>query len=288
MNSIAVRPEQEVITKEKIIDYMDAFGIGNQLSNAEKNQFVEISTAYNLNPFKREVYCIPYGKGETRKLSIITGYEVYLKRAERIGTLNGWKVEIIGDKVENIAARIIIHRKDWAHPFEHVVYLQECKQESHIWRKMPRFMLKKVATAQGFRMCFPDEFGGMPYTADELPDEMTKGYERKEYDERNYGEDAYEEKKVSEIKDAEVIKDMFQGQEIDEGFNAPKYEKEFYEANVKENKKEDNGKPRMLNPGEEIPKWFWDLDKVEKKKYLPEGYSGHKGSDNVWRVQKTA
>ena len=35
-------------------------------------------------------------------------------------------------------------------------------------------MLKKVATAQGFRLCFPEEFGGMPYTSDELPDEMVK------------------------------------------------------------------------------------------------------------------
>ena len=29
-------------------------------------------------------------------------------------------------------------------------------------------MTKKVAIAQGFRLCFPDELGGMPYTADEL------------------------------------------------------------------------------------------------------------------------
>jgi hypothetical protein len=33
-------------------------------------------------------------------------------------------------------------------------------------------MIKKVAMAQGFRLCFSDELGGMPYTADELPDQV--------------------------------------------------------------------------------------------------------------------
>jgi hypothetical protein len=28
-------------------------------------------------------------------------------------------------------------------------------------------------------MCFPDEMGGMPYTTDELPEDMTKGFESK-------------------------------------------------------------------------------------------------------------
>jgi hypothetical protein len=33
-------------------------------------------------------------------------------------------------------------------------------------------MIKKVAMAQGFRLCFSDELGGMPYTADELPEQV--------------------------------------------------------------------------------------------------------------------
>jgi hypothetical protein len=36
---------------------------------------------------------------------------------------------------------------------------------------MPAFMLKKVAMAQGFRLCFPDEMGGLPY----LPEEINLG-----------------------------------------------------------------------------------------------------------------
>lgn len=33
-------------------------------------------------------------------------------------------------------------------------------------------MIKKVAIAQGFRLCFSDELGGMPYTADEINSEI--------------------------------------------------------------------------------------------------------------------
>ena len=33
-------------------------------------------------------------------------------------------------------------------------------------------MIKKVAMAQAFRLCFPDELGGMPYTSDEMTEEM--------------------------------------------------------------------------------------------------------------------
>ena len=131
--------------------------------------FVNIATLYGLNPFKREIYCVVYGEGKYRTCSIITGYEVYLKRAERLGTLNGWHCEYEGSvKDETLAVTVVINRKDWQHSFKHTAFYSEVKQENRIWSKMPMFMTKKVAVCQAFRMCFPDEFGGMPYTNDEL------------------------------------------------------------------------------------------------------------------------
>jgi hypothetical protein len=32
-------------------------------------------------------------------------------------------------------------------------------------------MIKKVAISQGFRLCFSDELGGMPYTTEEMPEQ---------------------------------------------------------------------------------------------------------------------
>lgn len=198
-NAIAERPAHQVaetIDARKIKEYLDAFGLGNNLNEQEVKQFTEIAQAFNLNPFKREIYCIPYGEGDRRRLSVITGYEVYLKRAERIGKLKGWRawtegeVKFIEKTKEiktrnggvwnkpyraaegNLRAIIEIHRSDWSQPFTHEVYLDEYYQDNEMWGSKPRTMLKKVVTAQGFRLAFPDELGGMPYTSEELPDQM--------------------------------------------------------------------------------------------------------------------
>lgn len=52
-------------------------------------------TAFHLNPIKREVHGIKYkGKnGFPDTFQIVIGYEVYLKRAERTGKLDGFNVE---------------------------------------------------------------------------------------------------------------------------------------------------------------------------------------------------
>jgi phage recombination protein Bet len=176
----------ETVTKEKISEYLTAFNM-TSLTPQEQKQFSEIAVAFQLNPFKREIYCIPYTKSvkdtsgkwiKERALSIITGYEVYLKRAERTGKVNGWRCEIIGNG-DAMKAVATIYRKDWKNPFIHEVYFEEVAQKSDegtlrsLWKKMPKFMLKKVCIAQAFRLCFPDEFGGIPYIADEMPNNMT-------------------------------------------------------------------------------------------------------------------
>lgn len=163
----------EIVTEDKINSYLEAFGIGGSLQPNERKQFTEIALAFNLNPFKREIYCVAYNSKFGRKLSIITGYEVYLKRASRLHDLNGWNCITTGEG-ENMRAVLTIHRKSWKEPFVHEVYLNEYHQHNQMWDSKTRTMIKKVCISQGFRMCFPEEFGGMPYTSDELPDEMTK------------------------------------------------------------------------------------------------------------------
>jgi phage recombination protein Bet len=161
------------ITKDKLTSYLDVVGVSG-LTEKEKMQFIEICSAFGLNPFKREVYITAYGEGQYRKLSIIVGYETYIKRAEKSGLLEGWKVWTESDK-----AIIEIHRKDWKMPFTHEVLLDEYIQRTkdgkptNFWATKPMTMLKKVAISQGFRLCFSVELGGMPYTEDELPPKET-------------------------------------------------------------------------------------------------------------------
>ena len=166
-------PPQVALTKEKLTDYLNIAGVATKLSEKERMNFIEIAQAYCLNPFKREIYCVSYGYGDNKTTSIITGYEVYTKRAERTGKLDGWEVTIEG-KMPDLKAIVTIYRNDWSRPFKHEVYFEEVVQRKKdgsinaMWAKMPKFMLRKVAIAQGFRLCFPDELGGMPYTADEI------------------------------------------------------------------------------------------------------------------------
>ena len=192
-NDISRKPESKelVITDEVLKNFL--FANDTNITDREQASFFQIAKAFNLNPFKREIYCIAYGKGDKRKLSIVTGYEVYIKRAERSNLLDGWKVEFFGKfekqriskemngqngpytkvteqvvELERCYARITIHRKDRSVPFEHEVEFAEYTQNNDMWNSKPVTMLKKVAIGQGFRLCFSDELSGMPYLAEEI------------------------------------------------------------------------------------------------------------------------
>lgn len=171
------RISQEVITKEKIKSWLVATGKVRELNQGEVDQFLEICQAYQLNPFKREIHVNLRSKDDPTKraLQITIGYEVYLKRAERINSLDGWKCWTEG-AAGTMIAKIEIYRKDRRFPFGWEVRYSEAVQDSPLWKKMPAFMLKKVCIAQGFRLCFPDELGGIPYMDAEMP-EQNKEYE---------------------------------------------------------------------------------------------------------------
>ena len=153
-------------------EYLKMLGFSYTAEEAKK--FLEICQAFQLNPFKREIYGIKgWDKGK-EALTIIVGYETYLKRAERMGKLDGYEKEADFDKDGNlVSATITIYRKDWSHPFKHTVYYKEFVRMKEgkpmaMWATMPVFMLQKVAIAQAFRLAFPDEMGGLPYIKEEI------------------------------------------------------------------------------------------------------------------------
>lgn len=172
--------QQDSVTIDKIREYLDTMGLTQNLTKSEAKQFIEIASAYGLNPFKREIYASKFGNN----FSIIVGFETYLKRAERSGKLAGWNVITEGTidwsniRQSDMRATITIYRKDWTHPFIHTVYFGEYVQlksdgtPNKFWKEKGVTMIKKVAMAQGFRLCFSDENGGMPYTSEEIASEQ--------------------------------------------------------------------------------------------------------------------
>lgn len=167
------------VSDTELIGYLDNLGLTKKLTEGEKNTYLQIAKAFGLNPFKREIHVSKYGDN----MSIITGYEVYLKRAERTGQLDGWSATTTGSVATgDLKATVTIYRKDRSHPFVWEALYEECVQKTRegkvtqFWQKSA-FMTKKVAISQGFRLCFSDELGGMPYTADEMPETVDVPHE---------------------------------------------------------------------------------------------------------------
>jgi phage recombination protein Bet len=169
--------EITVLDQQQLLKSLELFGMSKDLTDSEKMLYVNIAKMSGLNPYKREIHISgPFGIGKDRRLSIVVGYEVYIKRAERSGKLDGWKSWVEGEG-NDMVAWIKIHRKDRKEPFEWPVYYPEAVQTTRegnpnrFWKRMPRLMLRKVAISQGFRLCFPEEIGGLPYTSDEMETE---------------------------------------------------------------------------------------------------------------------
>ena len=145
------------LTSEEVRMY-----ICQNASVQEIERFKEQCERHQLDPLKREIYLVKYGSSPAET---IVGFETYLKRANRTNRLNGWDVKMDdGDK----SATITIFRKDWDHDFKWTVYAKEFNKGQSTWKTMFTHMLRKVAIAQGMRLCFPEETDGLPYIKEEL------------------------------------------------------------------------------------------------------------------------
>jgi len=166
-NAVAVKKEPEL----SLADIKKYIAIG--ATDKELFMFMGICKSYGLNPFKREIHFIKRKYKDKdgvwqEKGDAVVGYEVYLKRAERTGKLDGWNCHIEKDTMGEKAV-IEIKRKDHSTPIIWEAYRKEFDTGMSTWMKMPSFMLKKVCIAQGFRLAFPDEMGGLPIIPEEIP-----------------------------------------------------------------------------------------------------------------------
>lgn len=172
--------DQKELTTEIFETYLIGVENSEKLTTAQKKLFMMTAKELNLNPIKREVHCVPFeakywDPSQKKKVSydpprydmaVITGYEKYLRNAEKSGKLAGWKVWI--ENATEIYAHVEIHRTDWKVPLTHKVKMKEYNKGQNLWLSKPETMLKKVVIAQGMRYAFPEECGGLPYIADEL------------------------------------------------------------------------------------------------------------------------
>jgi len=182
------------ITEKDIVNFLLSSDVSEKLTEQQKKMFIYTAVHSNLDPFKREIYAIPYkvmtwdpkkqekvwnGKYD---MSIVTGYEVYIKRAQRSNRWGGIKFNGFEQtktlswdyksksfrEINDIKCSVSVYRLDWKVPFVHEVKLSEYKQDTSMWKKKPETMIKKTCIAQALRMCFPDEVGRIPYIREEI------------------------------------------------------------------------------------------------------------------------
>ncbi len=172
---------REGMTPQSALKAFDMLGITSKLDPQQKLLFVEIAVMNNLNPLKREIHAVERnqkvvtnvpGKGEVttyvKVLTPVTGYEVFIDRAEESGRLQYWFCKSEGSVKEgNLRATVTIKRRDWPVEFTWTCRYDEVNAGSPIWDKEPTHMTEKVTISRGFRLCFRDVLRGMPFTVEE-------------------------------------------------------------------------------------------------------------------------
>ena len=190
---VTTTEQHSEVTQALLMDYLKTMNKG--LTEQQTKQFLAVAGTFGLNPWKREVYAVTFkNKDGGTEMSIVTGYETYIKRAEMNPNYDGyeitwkggfkpgkivkhsksgeWEIPAILPDGE-VSCTCTVYRKDRNHPIAEEVFFDEYNQNNSMWQSKPRTMLKKVAIVSAFRKAFPIDFGGMPYTSDELPDTMT-------------------------------------------------------------------------------------------------------------------
>lgn len=188
--------------------YLDQKAPG--LTAAQREEFKRSARTFGLDPWKREIYAVTRkerrddGDDLARALTIVIGYEVFLKMADEFPQYDGYELEWRGSfaqvterkackskfgpgsytkevtrlvpRAEDGDVECVCHvfRTDRRHAVTTSVCWSEFAQDNSMWNGKPRIMLEKVAIARGHRLAFPNEFGGVPYISEELPDYMVR------------------------------------------------------------------------------------------------------------------
>lgn len=211
-NEIATS-EQNQITSKLLSDYFAT--LTDKLTDVQRNQFAAVAQAFGLNPFKREIYATTYrNKDGQTVMSIVTGYEVYLKRAEMNPNYNGFETnfQLVNGEM---GCTCKVYRKDRTMPVTSTVWMSEYSTGRSLWASKPRMMLEKVAIATAFRRAFPCDFGGMPYTTDELPEHMTGADKLEQQGFTEVSQDVAQPQAPAKPKAAKKIIDEYTKQFID-------------------------------------------------------------------------
>lgn len=168
-----------------------------QVTRKEMKLFVELCKAQRLNPFVREAYLVKYGD---RPATIVTGKDVFLKRAQRNPRFRGYDAGVTvvtadgskmvrrdgsmalpGERLVGGWCRVHVEGYE-SDMFDEVAFEEYAGRKkdgslSGQWAKMPGTMIRKVAIVHALREAFPDDLSGLYDAAEMQVDEAPRGPE---------------------------------------------------------------------------------------------------------------
>jgi phage recombination protein Bet len=149
--------------------------IAKGTSDDELELFCMTAKRLGLDPFAKQIYAIKRGSAMT----IQVGIDGFRAVAARTGMLDGqegpywcgedgnWKDVWLGDKPPS-ASKVMVYRKNCAHPFTGVAnYSGYAQQSNQLWRTMGPSMIAKCAESLALRKAFPNELSGV-YAPEEM------------------------------------------------------------------------------------------------------------------------
>ena len=161
---------------------------GGNVTDQEVMMYLTLCRYQRLNPFLREAYLIKYGNSPA---TIVTGKDLFLKRANRNANYAGKKAGIIvvNKETDEIAERegtVYVPETEellggWAKVYikghEEPEYASVSFNEyagrksdgslNNQWATKPATMIRKVALVQALREAFPEDYTGL-YSPEEM------------------------------------------------------------------------------------------------------------------------
>lgn len=159
---------------------------GGNVTDGEVMMFLSLCRYQHLNPFLKEAYLIKFGS--TDPATIVTGKDVFTKRADANPNYKGKKAGVVvlkkdgsveeregtmvlpDEKLVGGWAKVFIKDKEPEYQsvsFEEYAGRKKDGTLNSQWSKKPATMIRKVAVVQALREAFPDRFQGM-YSQEEF------------------------------------------------------------------------------------------------------------------------
>ena len=141
---------------QELVQTLKATAFKGNVTDAQFNALMIVSTQYGLNPFTKEIYAFP---DKNNGITPVVGVDGWARIINSHPQFDGMEFTADAD-----SCTCKIYRKDRNHPTTVTEYLEECKRNTQPWNSHPRRMLRHKAMIQAARLAFG--FGGI-YDEDE-------------------------------------------------------------------------------------------------------------------------